>query len=370
MKKIFLFMLVTLLGLSGLRAQEGEKVMVSPGKVEFQRNWFMQIQGGASYTLGENSFRNLVSPAVALNFGHQFNKVFSLRFGLSGWEGKGSWVYPRNNYKWNYLQGNVDAVVDLSAAMAGWRYDRVFNWYAFLGAGVNGSFNNDEAVALDKNPNIAFRNLWEGGKAFPVARGGMGVDFRVSNHVAINIELNANLLSDKYNSKRSNNPDWQFNGLVGLKINFGKNHKRTPAEYKYVTPTPKPQPKPEPEPEPEPQPEPEPVVVKAEPLTVNVLFVIGRSAVRDSEAEKLDGFVAYMNAHPKSKAVLTGYADKETGSSTWNYRLSEKRAAAVKAYLVDKGISADRIAVDAKGDTVQLFGTPGENRVAVCIAEE
>ena len=367
MKKILLFMLAALLGGTSLHAQEkGEKVLVSPEKIEFQRHWFMQIQGGASYVVGENSFKKLVSPAVALNFGHQFNKWFSLRFGLSGWEGRGSWVYPRNNYKWNYVQGNVDAMVDLSAVLGGWKHDRVFNLYAFLGAGLNGAFNNDDAVELEKLQDVHFQNLWNDSKAFAVGRGGLGFDLRLSDHVALNLEMNANVLSDKYNSKKAGNADWQFNGLIGLKINFGKNHKKTPAEYKYVAPKPAPQPKPQPEPEPEPA----PVVEKAEPLSVNVQFVIGKSAVRDSEKAELDKLVAYMQAHPDSKAVLTGYADKQTGSASWNMKLSKKRAEAVKKYLVDKGIAADRLEVQAKGDTEQPFGSAKENRVTICVAAE
>ena len=35
-----------------------------------------------------------------------------------------------------------------------------------------------------------------------------------------------------------------------------------------------------------------------------------------------------------------------------------------------KGVAADRITVDYKGDTVQPYTTPEENRVSICVAEE
>ena len=38
--------------------------------------------------------------------------------------------------------------------------------------------------------------------------------------------------------------------------------------------------------------------------------------------------------------------------------------------LLRNGIAADRITVDAKGDTVQPFSVPEQNRVTVCIVEE
>ena len=52
-----------------------------------------------------------------------------------------------------------------------------------------------------------------------------------------------------------------------------------------------------------------------------------------------------------------------------NQTLSEKRAKIVADALKDKGIAPDRIVTDFKGDTVQPFRVPEENRVSVCIAE-
>lgn len=371
MKKILIILLMCL-GVSGmLSAQEtGKKVLVSPEKIEFNPYWFMQVQAGAGYVVGESGFGKLISPTAALNAGYRFNKLFSLRFGLSGWESKGSWVYPRTDYKWNYLQGNVDAMIDLSSAFGGWKYDRVTNFYLFLGVGVNGAFNNDEAVAAQAHPHINFQNLWDKNSISPVGRAGIGVDFRVSQHLAINLEVNGNVLSDKYNSKKAGNVDWVFNALAGVTINFGKNHKRIPAEYRYEKPEPAPAPKPAPEPEPVPEPKPEPVVEKLEPMHANVFFVIGKTNIRDSETPKLDEFVKYMQEHPQVKAVLTGYADKQTGYPARNKQLSKYRARAVQAYLVEKGIAEDRIVWDFKGDTVQPFESQVDNRVTICIASE
>ena len=44
------------------------------GKVVFNPHWFMQIQGGASHTLGEASFSDLISPAAQVTGGYQLDR--------------------------------------------------------------------------------------------------------------------------------------------------------------------------------------------------------------------------------------------------------------------------------------------------------
>ena len=65
---------------------------------------------------------------------------------------------------------------------------------------------------------------------------------------------------------------------------------------------------------------------------------------------------------------ISGYADKNTGTSKRNMFLSEKRAEVVKATLVNLGISESRIQTKFYGSEVNPFQTPAENRVAVCVA--
>lgn len=119
------------------------------GKVVFNPHWFMQIQGGASHTLGEASFSDLISPAAQVTGGYQFSPLFGLRAGVSAWEAKGAWASPSTVYKYKFVQGNVDAMLDLSALFCKFNPKRVFNAYGFLGVGFNHAFDNDEAVAIN-----------------------------------------------------------------------------------------------------------------------------------------------------------------------------------------------------------------------------
>ena len=118
--------------LSAAPAEEKEKV-------EFKRHWFLQVQAGAAYTLGEVDFGKLVSPAVALYAGHRFSPAWGLRFGLSGWQSKGAWVSPESVYQYKYLQGNVDVTLDLANLFGKFNYRRTVNPYLFAGVGVNGA---------------------------------------------------------------------------------------------------------------------------------------------------------------------------------------------------------------------------------------
>ena len=336
--------------------------------VAFNPHWDLRLQGGAAYTLGETKFKDLISPAVAIYGAYRFTPVWGLRAGLSGYESKGAMM--KSVYKYNYLQGNVDVVVDLGNAFK-YNPKRLFNPYVFLGIGVNGAFNNDDAVALNDAGN-RLEYLWRDNKISPVGRGGIGLDIRLCKRVYFNLEVNANVLSDKYNSKKADNPDWVFNAMGGLSIRLGKMEKTVKkAEPAPVQPAVVPEKKPEPKPaveQPKPQPQkPKPQVV--EKVEENVFFKINSSVVAQGEKSKIQRLADYLKAHPQAKVSICGYADKDTGTPQFNKVLSRKRSEAVAAALKALGIPESRISVDYKGDTVQPFNTAEKNRVTVCIAE-
>lgn len=347
--------------------------------IVFKPHWFLQGQGGVGYTIGESaSDDSFLSGAAALYAGYQFTPVVGMRFGLSGWQSKGAeaaYLPGVNNvYKYNYLQGNVDVMFDLCSLFGGFNHKRVVNPYLFVGVGVNGAFNNDEAVSLAQRAGTDHPYLWKDSKVFVAGRGGVGVDFFVSQHTAIGLEVNANLLSDKYNSKKGDNVDWQFNALLGLKFRLGKNHKKIAVEAPVETPAPAPVQEPAPAPapvqEPAPAPVQEPAPAPAPELTENVFFAINSSVITAAENEKINDLVKFMKENPDVKVTVTGYADAETGNKGINQRLSQQRADNVAAAIKKAGIAADRVAVAAKGDTVQPFGVSNvQNRVAICVAK-
>lgn len=345
-------------------AQEQRQIK-EEGKTVFKPHWFMQVQAGAAHTVGEADFTDLISPAAAVNVGYKFAPAFGARLGVSGWQAKAGWVTPSQTYQYKYLQGNLDIMADLSTLFCGFNPKRVFNAYIFGGAGLNHAFDNDEANALDTRSH-ELEYLWQDKQNLIAGRMGLGCDLRLNDRLAINIEGNANVLSDKFNSKKAGNCDWQFNVLVGLNIKLGKSYKKTAPVYYEPEPVVVEQPKPQPVVK---QPEPEPVAVVVEPMKQNIFFALNSSLLQKDQQSKIDAMVAYMEKYPASKVAITGYADKETGNSKINMTLSEKRAKNVADALKAKGIAASRIVTDFKGDTVQPYRVPEENRVSICIAE-
>lgn len=340
----------------------------------FKSHWFINLQGGAQYTLGEAKFKDLISPNVQAAIGYQFTPVFGLRLQGNAWQSKGGWSAYRatkgaepytNDYKFKYVAPGLDFMFNLSNLFCGWNPDRFFNVTAFLGGGANIAWDNGEvndiAKSLQNTDAYLLEYLWDGTKVRPFGRGGLQFGFRLSDAVQFLLEGNANILSDKYNSKKAGNPDWYFNALAGFRINLGKvrnvEHHDVYRDvvvydtiYKTVVV--------------------EEPVVRVEPLRRDIFFLRNKTDIRDTEAQKVADIADYLNQYPNAKVNIVGYADVQTGNATINARLAQQRAdVVVKALVEQYGISADRISYDSKGDTEQPFVENDLNRVSICIAE-
>ncbi len=100
--------------------------------------------------------------------------------------------------------------------------------------------------------------------------------------------------------------------------------------------------------EPEPAPEPQ---VRTITVRLNVEFEFNKAVVLAIYGDQLDAIAAAMKAHEDIDLVLEGHSDSR-GSDDYNMSLSDRRAKAVKAKLVDDyGIPAERIAAMGYGET-------------------
>jgi OOP family OmpA-OmpF porin len=352
MKKNFIYVLV--LVFLPLFASAQERAIKEEGKTIFKPHATLQLQGGAAYTLGEADFMDLISPAAAFNLGYQFTPLFGMRLGASGWQGKGGWVAPAQVYDFKFVQGNLDLVLDLATLFRGYNPKRAVNPYLFAGGAYAYGFENDGANALDLGT-YDLEYLWQDSKGFLGGRFGLGFNFRLSDAVALMLEGNANVLDDRFNSKRADNPDWQINALAGIKINLGKTYTRTEPVY-YEQPAPAPPPAQAPAPKPAPKPAPAPVVVKEFPQLPPVHFAFDSDVV-DTEkyATELSTIVATLKDFSDTDVVITGYTDHK-GSNAYNDRLSLRRAEAVKSYLVGEGINAARLSTSGAGKDSKTSG--------------
>lgn len=111
-----------------------------------------------------------------------------------------------------------------------------------------------------------------------------------------------------------------------------------------------------PRPEPKAEPPAAPVTPRAEePVSATVLFDYNRSDLRPAEAPKLDGLAAKLQGRTFDRLEAVGHADR-IGSDAYNTALSKRRAEAVAAYLTGKGVDAQRIRAEARGEQEPVTG--------------
>ena len=361
--------------------------------VSFKSHAYIQGMGGVAHTVGETSFKDLLSPAANLNLGWQISPVFGLRLGGTGWQGKGHVVWAGGeDYSFNYAQGALDVTLDLGNLFAGYNHKRVLNPYIFVGGGAAYGLNNGANDVKVVTPSEHFAYLWEKSLVSPVGRGGVGVDIRLSQVVALTLEANVNVLSDKFNSKKAGNPDYQYNALAGIKINLGKSTRKEvvdnsaelaaaeaarlaaekaaaekaaaekaaaekaaaekAAREKALA---------------------EAAAAKAARdaamQKVCTFFALDSDEISAAEAEKLVDYAQWLKENPSVNIAVTGYADVKTGRHSYNKGLSKRRADKVAEFLKDAGIAEDRIERTWKGDTEQPFEENDRNRVVISLVK-
>lgn len=90
-------------------------------------------------------------------------------------------------------------------------------------------------------------------------------------------------------------------------------------------------------------------------LAADALFDFNKATLRPEGKAKLDDTVAKLNSLVLQVILIVGHTDR-IGTDAYNQTLSEKRAAAVKEYLVAKGVEANRVYTEGKGKKYPVTG--------------
>lgn len=98
-----------------------------------------------------------------------------------------------------------------------------------------------------------------------------------------------------------------------------------------------------------PEQKPEPKVILVE-FAYTILFETGQSTFTSSDNVMLDSLVSILKKNPKTSVNVEGHTDN-VGNQNYNLTLSQKRADAVKDYLIAKGIDTRRIVANGLCDT-------------------
>src|SRR5258705_3917267 len=107
-------------------------------------------------------------------------------------------------------------------------------------------------------------------------------------------------------------------------------------------------PAPAPKPEPKPEAKPKPVAEKVT-YAADVLFDFDKAVVKPEGRSKLDDLANKVKSINLEVVIAIGHADS-VGSDEYNQKLSLRRAEAVKAYLITKGVETNRVYTEGKGE--------------------
>jgi OOP family OmpA-OmpF porin len=113
-----------------------------------------------------------------------------------------------------------------------------------------------------------------------------------------------------------------------------------------VAPTPEVKPAPQP---PAPVPPATPVITKVT-LEADAFFDFDKASLKQGGKDRIDAEIAKLGQVDLNSVIAIGHTDS-IGADAYNQKLSERRAQAVKDYMVSKGISSDRIQIKGMGET-------------------
>ncbi|NDV58374.1 OmpA family protein [Bacteroides sp. 519] len=341
----------------------------------WKHNWYIGISGGVQTTLNPEwhdqdgfGLGDVITPKIALTFGKLIDPVWGIRGQANGVWGKIVSNYGRDSYdvvKKKFVNLHLDGTFNLSNALAGYNPNRLFTLSVFAGPGMSFAKNTIEG-------NNDLRVLVNGSA-------GLIGQFNVNKHIDITIEARGEVSPSIYGKYSEFNSDGAISVLAGVSYTFGGKKfipvgakidtdalnaeinkyrnalseaeaelaaaKNALANMKPVK---------------------EEVVKEIEVAGPRaVFFQIGKSNIDDYGMVNIQLAAKIIKANPNKKYKVAGYADKATGSSSWNQKLSEKRAQAVYDALIKEGVSSSSLELVGFGGTANMFGQNKLNRVVI-----
>ena len=353
-------------------AEKVEKYTVQTNR--FKDNWFIGANVGGQMYLGDyrelGSKSKLITPVFEVNAGKWFTPGIGLRMGFGGYQAKGfskengGFAYKQvktgvYQTKWGMLNFHADVMLNLTNMCCGYREDRVYNAIPYASIGY-------------------LRNLESKDNEL-----GMGVGlvnrFRVSEAWDVNLELRAILNNDVVDGIRAaRNSEGSTAIMAGVTYRLNKrgwkkgsgisvaemqevqkklqemNQKNAQLNQKVDALNNSLQQK-----DNELQAAQQAAVKSGkleDAMVYTAFFDINKAYLSKKEAVNLEAMANLIKKYPNEKFVITGYADKQTGSAEFNSKLSKLRAEAVYNTLVDKfGVDGSQLTIDYKGGVDTMY---------------
>ena len=346
-------------------------------------NWFIQLGAGVTSPFVENKLPNgdqkhHLTAVYNVGFGKWFSPYIGWRLSFLG--GSLHWDNQQLNHaKW--VNANLDFMWDMFNSFGGVNSKRVFSIVPFIGLGgaYTWDYSDGASTVLRDNGKVK-RNSW----SLPLSAG-LQLRFRLCKYVDFFAEGRAQFAGDNFNNEVVGAPiDMNLSVIGGFSFNIGGADFKSynPCDYvSYIAnlnnqvndlrgalattsaalaaaeaqlPCP------------EIQVQEKNTVIEAAPMMATVRFNINSARIRNEEMVNVYNVAEWMKANPEQNVVICGYADKDTGTSSYNMALSKRRAEAVRDALVNKyGINPDRLTIDAEGSNVQPYKENNWNRIVI-----
>ena len=323
----------------------------------FWSNWFISANGGYQLfngvkTNGESMFDHGTA-AISAYFGKWHTPGFGWRVAYNGYEFKAFEDADKNSF----YNVHADAMFNLSNLFFGYNEKRVWNFIPYMGLGYAANLDVDGANGNGKLGSLT-------------ANAGILNTFRIAKHWAINLELSATAAKGGFSgvAPERNGYDLIFAATAGVTYKFNKTGwENTPdvdaimaanaaalaalnaqlaakeaenAQLKSQLAAAK------------------AALAKCQNAPKEVeMFDAAQSVFFAINSSKIDSKKEILNLKALAEAAkeagvkltVTGYADSATGTASYNQTLSEARAKAVAAKLVEMGVPESQLIVEGKG---------------------
>lgn len=353
---------------NGNRDENGKVVRGAYETNKFGDNWFIGAGAGVNSWLG-NGASPKAGVAVDAFVGKWITPTVGVRM---GWKGLKDGVSAKDGHtiadeKFSYNSAHVDLLWNLSNLFSGYKETRTWNisvypTFAYMNAAKNKEFG--AGIGMLNNFRLGNRvGLYLDLSALTTKADLAGISPRPKTLVGVlpsaTFGLTVNLGKTGFKRHSSVVPaivpvpftEAQYNNLQDKVNALEKENKDLKAQIEELKNA-----------------KPDTVTVsKAGDLVspATLYYEIGSTKLSEREEAHLEFYVKnILEQAPDKVFVLTGSADKGTGTAARNQYLSEQRVNNVKKVLVEKyGIAEDHLIVKAEGATNNRFGSAVLNRV-------
>lgn len=346
-------------------------------------NWFIQVGAGIQSLFAENYLpqgdaKHQITATYNLGFGKWMSPYLGWRLGFN----YGSMHFQDGGFsRAKLLNANFDLMWDMFNSFGDTNPERTFSIVPFVGLG--GAYMWDlksPALNIHRNNTKIKHTSW----TLPVSAG-LTLRFRLSSYVNFFLEGRAMWAGDNFNgvaygapidmhisaiggfqfkiggdSFQSYNPcsDLAYINSLNDQVNALRGEVATTAAALAAAEAQLPCP---------PQVVPDCPETVA-PLMTTVRFRLNSARISDEEMVNVYNTAQYLKENPGVNVIIKGYADKDTGTSAYNLKLSERRAKAVYDVLTKTyGIDPSRLTTEGEGSTTQIYDTNNWNRIVIFV---